>query len=197
MLPIYVRTGLLWEETEIHWLQRFIDTIRIPGLLDLVILEIPIQKIYGEHWSITGKNVPGFNDPDEYCFLPGRNIILLSAASVLCSSRGIDTIMHGTLRGNPFPDATEHFFKAMEETISLGLDRPFKILAPFRSLAKSDVLKRGAGLQLEYSFSCMQPRGYLHCGECNKCAERINAFSLAGIQDLTQYARDYSGERKA
>ncbi len=188
VLPVYVRTGLYWEEAEIYWLNRFIDVLRRPGLMKPVILDIPVDNIYGNHWSITGKEIPGFDDPDESCFLPGRNIILLSSVSVLCRARGIGTLVHGTLKGNPFPDATERFFTSMEQSIRIGLNYSVRILTPFRFLDKRDVMKIGEKLPLEYSFSCMYPRYHTHCGNCNKCAERIHAFRNASIPDRTVYA---------
>ena len=38
----------------------------------------------------------------------------------------------------------------------------------------------GRGLPLELTFSCISPLRGLHCGHCNKCAERQAAFRDAG-----------------
>jgi 7-cyano-7-deazaguanine synthase len=46
----------------------------------------------------------------------------------------------------------------------------------------------GDGLPLELTFSCLRPVGGLHCGRCNKCAERRRGFAEAGLPDPTQYA---------
>jgi 7-cyano-7-deazaguanine synthase in queuosine biosynthesis len=47
----------------------------------------------------------------------------------------------------------------------------------------------GKGLALELTFSCINPKGYEHCGDCNKCTERKKAFFAAGVFDKTRYKR--------
>jgi 7-cyano-7-deazaguanine synthase len=46
----------------------------------------------------------------------------------------------------------------------------------------------GRDMPLELTFSCLAPVAGLHCGRCNKCAERQAAFRDAGIDDRTEYA---------
>ena len=52
---------------------------------------------------------------------------------------------------------------------------------------KAEVMLLGKDLPLEWSFSCIQPIDHLHCGKCNKCAERKKAFADAGMSDPTVY----------
>ncbi|MCD4728936.1 MAG: 7-cyano-7-deazaguanine synthase, partial [Pirellulales bacterium] len=42
---------------------------------------------------------------------------------------------------------------------------------------------------LELTFSCLSPVAGLHCGRCNKCAERQEAFRSLEMHDPTRYAR--------
>jgi 7-cyano-7-deazaguanine synthase len=49
-------------------------------------------------------------------------------------------------------------------------------------------MELGRGLPLELTFSCLRPADQLHCGACNKCAERQAAFQAAGMRDGTRYA---------
>ncbi len=69
--PFYVRSHLAWEETELAWLRRFLDGVSGPALAPLVILDLPLADVYGEHWSTTGQAVPGADTPDEAVYLPG------------------------------------------------------------------------------------------------------------------------------
>jgi len=47
----------------------------------------------------------------------------------------------------------------------------------------------GKRLPLEATFSCLNPKGYDHCGECNKCTERKKAFFAVGMTDKTKYKK--------
>jgi 7-cyano-7-deazaguanine synthase len=66
-------------------------------------------------------------------------------------------------------------------------DQRLRIVTPFSKLHKSEVMQLGKDLPLEWSFSCIQPQGREHCGRCNKCAERKQAFLDANMKDPTTY----------
>ena len=189
--PIYVRFGLRWEDTELAALRSFLEAVRAgrPGLAWLTVLDEPIASIYGDHWSTDGRSdVPGYETPDEAVYLPGRNLLLAAKAGVWCRLRGIETLAFGTLRGNPFPDSTSAFFDQLQGTINRAVEGRLEILRPYERLSKREVLRRGAGLPLELTWSCLDPVGGRHCGACNKCAERQRAFREAGLVDRTLYA---------
>jgi 7-cyano-7-deazaguanine synthase len=147
-----------------------------------------MRDLYGGHWSITGRGVPGAPSPDEDVFLPGRNLILGTHAALLCSERGIPTLALATLRGNPFADNRPEFFASLARTVELATGYALRIVRPYAHLSKAEVIRRTAAFPLEESLSCLQPRGDLHCGACNKCAERQAAFHAAGVADRTRYA---------
>ena len=145
------------------------------------------------HWAVRGEP-PAFDTPDEDVYLDGRNVILLSKAGISMARRDPAppqqvTLLLGTLAGNPFPDATPAFFDTMAKALSLGLDTPVAIEAPFSSLHKADVIRKGIalGVPLELTLSCMQPGDGLHCGKCSKCRERRDGFREAGVPDPTSY----------
>jgi len=188
VFPVYIRSGLRWEEVELHWLRQFLDRLRDGRLRPLTVLTLPIEDVYEQHWSVTGEGVPGAEAAWDSVYLPGRNILLLSKAAIFCALRDISTIALAVLEGNPFPDATPLFLSAMERTLSHGLAHRITILAPYRGLSKSEIIARGHHLPLELTFSCIAPVGLRHCGQCSKCAERRHAFAQAGIADPTVYA---------
>lgn len=187
VLPVYVRAGLSWETAEIHWLERFLDAAEIPGSAPLEVLDSPVADLYGAHWSLTGRDVPGFDSSLDSNYLPGRNLLLLSKIAVFCAIADANTIAMAPLADNPFPDGTEDFFRSFAATASKGLDRPLSIELPFRHLQKREVVLLGRGLPLELTFSCIRPQGVDHCGDCTKCAERQHGFEQAGIVDPTFY----------
>ncbi len=189
VVPVYVRTGMVWEDVEYRWLERFLAAIASPHIQAVVPLEFPLRDIYAAHWSVGGVGAPAFDDPDETVYLPGRNIILLAKTAVFCGLNHISRIAMGHLAANPFPDATDHFMSTMASALGLGLDWPLRIERPFTTMHKVDVVRLGASLPLELTFSCIRPAGELHCGDCNKCAERQQGFAAAGVPDHTRYAR--------
>ena len=188
--PVYVSTGLAWERAERAAVDRLLRSQVYANTAPLVSLHVDMHDVYpASHWAIRGE-APGFDTPDEDVYLDGRNIILLSKAAVFMARAGLPRVLIGPLAGNPFPDATPEFFAAMAEALSRGLAFPIAIEAPFSTMHKSDVIRRGIelGVPLELTLSCMQPVDGRHCGRCSKCRERRDAFREAGVQDRTEYA---------
>ncbi len=185
--PIYIRTGLLWEDVELRWLQAFVKEAGLSGIRSIKEILLPVTDLYGTHWSITGENTPGFDSPDERVYLPGRNLLLLSKSALYCSSLHLTVLALGLLKGNPFGDSSPEFLANFERAASLALNFSFRLWAPFRDLSKPEVLSMGRHLPLEFTFSCIHPIDGQHCGNCNKCAERQRAFVLAGVVDKTIY----------
>lgn len=185
--PIYIRTGAAWEDTELDYLRRFLKAIEKPSLRTLVVLHQPVADLYGDHWSLTGKGIPGAETPDEAVYLPGRNVLLLAKALIWCHLHSVPEVALAPLSANPFPDATPEFFLAFQRAVNQAISGNVQIAWPYLHLTKADVLMRGAKLPLQHTFSCIRPTGGKHCGTCNKCAERRRAFRSAGISDPTQY----------
>jgi 7-cyano-7-deazaguanine synthase len=185
--PIYVKWGLQWETMELEALKSFLASIKNLNVKPLTMLSIPIASIYGDHWSLTGKSVPGAEEADTAVFLPGRNILLIGLAAVWCAMHGVTRIAIGSLGGNPFPDATPEFFQSYTSILSMGLGYRVQLEAPYRGLQKSDLVRRFRNLPLGLTLTCIAPTGGKHCARCNKCAERQNAFRRAGITDLATY----------
>jgi 7-cyano-7-deazaguanine synthase len=197
--PIYVGVGFAWEEEERAMAARLFARPPFAGRIDsLVTLMFDMRDVFPpSHWAVRGEP-PAFDTPDEDVYIHGRNLILASKAAVYetrIASAGAAApgrtiaLLLGTLAGNPFPDATAEFFAAMARALTLGLGTAITIEAPFATLHKADVIRRGAelGVPFEVTLSCMQPRDGKHCGQCSKCRERRDAFREAGIDDLTPY----------
>ena len=187
--PIYVQKGLNWEKAELASLRKLLLSFRSDGLAKLQVLNCPVKAVYGAHWSVGKSGTPGFQAPDAAVFLPGRNLLLLGLAGLFCSLRRIETLWIGILKGNPFRDARSGFLHQMEDLFWQTLGFHLRIAAPFRELTKAQVFKRWPGLPWEKTFSCLRPIRGLHCGFCQKCAERKSGFKTAGLPDPTRYAQ--------
>jgi 7-cyano-7-deazaguanine synthase len=189
--PLHVSVGLAWEREELAMADRLLRSPAYAAAVQpLVALRFDMQDVYpATHWAIRGEP-PAFDTPDEDVYLEGRNIILLSKASVYMAREGLTRVLMGPLEGNPFPDASREFFDSMQAALSTGLNAPIRIETPFAAMHKADVVRLGVtlGVPLDLTLSCMQPSGGLHCGRCSKCRERRDAFREAGVGDPTRYA---------
>lgn len=189
--PVYVSAGLSWETAELALLDRLLAALDREGRVEpLARLRVDVADLYpAAHWALNAKP-PAYDTPDEDVYLPGRNVLLLSKASVLCARLRIACIAIGPLAGNPFPDATPEFRSAMARALSIGLAWDLRIEAPFAAMHKEDVIRLGHSLRVpfELTLSCMDPTNGLHCGRCSKCRERRDGFAAAGIDDPAVYA---------
>ncbi len=189
VLPIYVRSGLHWERDELWAVKAFLIAVACDRLEQLVILDLPAKDMYEDHWSVRGRNVPDADSPDEAVYLPGRNALLTVKSALWCQLHGVEELALAVLRSNPFADATDEFFEHIEAIVALSGARPVRILRPFDEVTKAEALRSYAGdLPLELTLSCISPKTGLHCGRCNKCAERQAAFREAEIVDPAKYA---------
>jgi 7-cyano-7-deazaguanine synthase len=185
--PIFIRTGLGWETIELAYLNRFLSAIARPTLKPLVLLDLPVTDLYGNHWSMNGA-VPDSSAADEAFYLPGRNVILLSKALLWCRINEVKTLALGILGANPFPDATANFFERFAAVVGDATGGPLSIVTPYASLTKIEVVRRGQAFPLQHTLSCMAPVKGRHCGVCGKCGERGRAFRDAGVPDPTDSA---------
>jgi 7-cyano-7-deazaguanine synthase len=185
--PFYIRSHLLWEAAELAAARRFLAAAAAPNLAELVVLEMPLNDVYGDHWSLTGRAVPDAASPDTAVYLPGRNALLAIKAVLWCRLHGIEELALAVLRSNPFDDATEEFFCEFEAALARAAGGRVRLVRPMAGLDKWQVMELGRRLPLELTFSCIAPVDGEHCGRCNKCAERMAAFRAIGLLDPTAY----------
>jgi 7-cyano-7-deazaguanine synthase len=187
--PIYIQAGLAWEKHELPTLKRFVRALRLSNLEPVKVFKLPMTDLAGDHWSVTGRGVPGYNAAVASNYIMGRNLSLLTKAAIFCARERIGEIAMAPLEGNPFPDARPEFFRAFAKAVELGVGIKLRIRAPFAGHSKASVIRRGAGMPLELTVSCARPNGNIHCGACTKCAERVQGFIEAGVPDPTPYTR--------
>lgn len=185
--PLYIRTGLYWETAELAHLRRFLAAIQTPALGALSVLDQPVHDLYGQHWSLSGIDVPAAGTPDEDVFLPGRNVLLLAKSLLWCHLHGVPEIAMAPLAANPFPDATPQFFADFTAAVNQAVEGKVQVIRPYAHLHKSDILHRATGVPLAETFSCIRPDDGLHCGRCSKCYERQQGFRAANLPDPTRY----------
>lgn len=190
--PFYIRSGVVWEPWELSASRRFLAQLDSPRLRSLVVLDMPLQDVYADHWSVTGADAPDAQSADEAVYLPGRNAMLLVKAAVWCQINGVSALAMAPLGTSPFGDASSEFINRFQAAINCGSTAELRLMLPFANMNKRQVMELGGKLPLHYTFSCIAPIDGQHCGSCNKCAERRRAFRAADLPDPTNYATDHS-----
>ena len=122
--------------------------------------------------------------------VPFRNGIMLAIAAGLAESNGLRHVMMANHSGDHaiYPDCRPQFVDAMSSAITAGTYEGITLFAPYTNLTKTDIVKRGNALGIDYSetWSCYKG-GEKHCGKCGTCTERREALHDAGIIDTTEY----------
>lgn len=73
-------------------------------------------------------------------FVPGRNLIFLTAAAALADRRGLRVLVGGMCETDysGYPDCRQATIDAMSRALTLGLDRPVPIETPLMRLTKAE-----------------------------------------------------------
>lgn len=171
--PLYVRCGFIWEDAELSNLRRFLKSIRSPRLKPLGVVAYSMKEALPRHWGMTGRGVPPAGAGCASVYIPGRNLVLFTAAAVFCAARGVPAASLAVLKGNPFSDATPAFLRQMSAAGSAALGFTWKVSAPYLGVTKRSVVARAKllGLSPELTLSCQKPRRGRACGRCSKCEE--------------------------
>lgn len=191
VVPIYVSCGLAWEEAERAAVEEVCAVLATSSLRPVIEFAMPLEDLYGDHWSVHGQGVPGAATPDEAVGLLGRNAVLAIKPLLWCAREGVGSLAIASLAGNPFDDASPAFFRQLADVMSTAAGSRVRLVAPFRDRSKADLIRAAEPRVLAASMSCLAPArmasGWWHCGACNKCSERQRGFRDAGVADATRY----------
>lgn len=125
-------------------------------------------------------------------FVPGRNLVFLTYAVALADRRGLEVLVGGMCETDysGYPDCRRETMDAMQQALSLGLDKPVPIETPLMHLTKAETwaLAHDLGgealvqLIIEDSHTCYlgdrdhrHPWGY-GCGACPACELRAAGY---------------------
>lgn len=149
-----------------------------------------LKAIYTGTTSLVDEAIPMTSDFSQTIIVPFRNGVFLSIAVAYAVSIRASRIFYGAHGSDEsyYPDCRKEFYKAFETAAKLGTEQEIVIEAPFRNLPKSEIIKEGAklGVPLQETWSCYL-NGWKHCGRCESCMNRKEAFREARIPDPTEY----------
>lgn len=169
---------------------------RPPGVVRLYEIKFDLRQ-----WGASALTSDSLDVPDAknsgndipVTYVPARNTIFLSFAASLAESIGARDIFIGvnSLDYSGYPDCRPAFIESFEKTINLGTcavdeDWKFKIHAPLQHMRKTEIIRRGLELGVDYALthSCYNPRqDGSPCGKCDSCHLRQTAFAELGMTD--------------
>jgi 7-cyano-7-deazaguanine synthase len=131
-------------------------------------------------------------------YVPARNTVMLAYALAWTEVLGAGDIFIGVnaVDYSGYPDCRPEFIEAFEKLANLatkaGVEQGnFHVHAPLIMLGKSDIIRLGLSLGVDYGLtvSCYQATAEgLACGRCDSCRLRREGFLAAGLVDPTRYA---------
>lgn len=159
-----------------------------------VTIPLSFMKVYFKSSLLEGADaIPEGNYDDENMkstVVPFRNGIMLAIAAGLAESNGLKHVMMANHSGDHtiYPDCRPEFADAMSQAIAAGTYDGITLVTPYTHISKTDIVKRGKDLGLDYTqtWSCYKG-GEKHCGKCGTCMERKEALRDAGMEDKTIY----------
>jgi 7-cyano-7-deazaguanine synthase len=174
-----------------------------------------MKSLYGRSNALTDSKQKLSGDFSQSLVVPVRNAVFLTIATAWAMSINAKVVAYGAHTGDMphYPDCRPAFVSAINEALNIaesdsilaGRRQEITILSPaVMGLDKPALLKAGykiLGDRIFQTWSCYSDgvragRAYLHCGRCESCINRKNAFTAAQIEDKTDYATESRGRRK-
>jgi len=164
-------------------------------------VNIDINQFGGSALTDTSLDVPTqVTDGIPITYVPARNTIFLSIALGWAEVLGAEAIFIGinSVDYSGYPDCRPEYINAFQTMANLatkaGVEGEIiKIETPLVDMTKSDIIRHGTQLGLDYSktVSCYNPdeQGRA-CGVCDSCHLRKMGFGTAQLSDPTRYQSD-------
>lgn len=162
--------GCTYRDVDIRWLGTLADT---PLVSENVELPLGIKSVETTN-----------------CWVPARNLVMLSIAAAIAESEGFGGIYSGfnLEESGAYPDNDVEFLKVFNLTLKYGTLTIPKLILALERLMKPEIIKLGdyLGVPFDHTWSCDRG-GEKACGECGCCWMRQHAFIRAGVHDGQTY----------
>jgi 7-cyano-7-deazaguanine synthase len=113
-------------------------------------------------------------------------MVLLSLAAAYAESKGAADVFYAAQAQDRYGywDCTAGFVDAINTVLGLNRRGAVTVHAPYVRISKSEVLKIGLEIGVDYSHTWTCYRGGASpCGTCPSCVERAAAFASARVAD--------------
>lgn len=167
-----------------------------------------MKELYGNSNVLTNSKFSIPSKFDHSIVVPIRNAVFITIATAWAFSVNADLVVLGAHADDfHYPDCRPKFIQSItnalntgeEDKIKNGSKRKISIWSPsLEGITKYELLKLGHRLLGDIifeSWSCYTNGKKIHgdvvqCGQCESCINRKMAFSKAGIEDKTIYAKN-------
>jgi 7-cyano-7-deazaguanine synthase len=168
------------------------------GAIDHKVVSLDMRSIGGS--ALTDERIDIPVKPTEgipVTYVPARNTIFLSFALAWAEVLEARHIFIGVnaVDYSGYPDCRPEYIHAFQTMANLATKvavegQSITIHTPLIQLSKSDIIRIGISLSVDYSatISCYAPDDEGRaCGKCDSCRLRAEGFRAAGVTDPTRY----------
>ncbi len=157
--------------------------VTVHKILDTTLLnELAISSLTRDNIPVPAANSDGDGLPST--FVPGRNILFLTLASIYAYQVGAKTLITGVCETDfsGYPDCRDAFVKALNNAIELGMDYPLRIETPLMWLNKAQTWALAdyhGWLEFidQQTLTCYNGIKGRGCGDCAACHLRAKGLS--------------------
>lgn len=128
-------------------------------------------------------------DPQPITYVPFRNMLMLTIAAAVAENTEGEAVYYGAQKHDEYSgywDTTSSFTDQLQQVFNLNRKHKITVEAPFVDLSKSDLVKIGMELGVDYAKTMTCYNGN-NCGTCPTCRDRLAAFKRAGYTDPATY----------
>ncbi|MGN8121981.1 7-cyano-7-deazaguanine synthase QueC [Pseudomonas sp. 22082] len=163
------------------------------SVLDVKVLnDLTVSSLTRANIPVPSANSSGNDLPNT--FVPGRNILFLTLASVYAYQIRAQTVITGVCETDfsGYPDCRDDFVKTLNEAINLGMEYELQLETPLMWLTKAEIwaLANYHG-QLdfvrEHTLSCYNGIKASGCEECDACSLRSK-----GLDDFLKNKKKFT-----
>ncbi|UDI93374.1 7-cyano-7-deazaguanine synthase QueC [Pseudomonas sp. IAC-BECa141] len=148
------------------------------SVMDVKVLnDLTVSSLTRHNIPIPSANSSGSDLPNT--FVPGRNILFLTLASVYAYQIRAQTVITGVCETDfsGYPDCRDDFVKTLNEAINLGMEYELRLETPLMWLTKAEIWALASyhdrlDFVREHTLSCYNGIKAGGCEECDACALR-------------------------
>jgi 7-cyano-7-deazaguanine synthase len=158
--------------------------VKVHKVLDASLLnELAISSLTRDNIPVSSTSKTGENLPST--FVPGRNILFLTLASIYAYQVQAHTVITGVCETDysGYPDCRHEFIKALNNAIVLGMEYKLQLETPLMWLTKAETwaladYHNKLYLVRDYTLTCYNGIIGTGCRNCDACTLRAKGLRL-------------------